>query len=156
MGGSSLSSDLFLLKDRNNPAWSFGGNLFVPIYQGGTLRAQVDIRTAEQKQAVAEYARIAQRSFAEVENALAAETALRDRDAILGANIADNQRALELAQVQYRVGKADLRVVEQRQLALYAARAAQLRVQTERLAQRANLYLALGGGFGPDATAALR
>ena len=62
-------------------------------------------------------------------------------------NIAENERALELAQIQYRVGKVDLRAVEQRQLALYSARVAHLRVQTDRLAQRVNLYLALGGGF---------
>ena len=41
----------------------------------------------------------------------------------------------------------DLRAVEQSQLALYSARLALLGVQTERLAQRVNLYLALGGGF---------
>ena len=41
----------------------------------------------------------------------------------------------------------DLRAVEQNQLALYSARIALLRVQTERLAQRVNLHLALGGGF---------
>jgi outer membrane protein TolC len=44
------------------------------------------------------------------------------------------------------VGSADLRTVEQSQLALYAARTSRLRVQSEQLAQRANLYLALGGG----------
>ena len=137
VGGSYISSDLFLLQDRSNPAWSFGGNLFAPIYQGGVLRAQVEVRSAEQKQAVAEYARVAQRSFSEVENALGAEAVLRDRDAILGASIVDNERALELAKIQYRIGKIDLRVVEQRQLSLYAARTAQLRVQSERLAQRA-------------------
>ena len=146
-GGSYISSDLFLLQDRNNPAWSFGGNLFAPIYQGGVLQAQVEVRSAEQKQAAAEYARVAKRSFSEVENALGAEVVLRDRDAILGASITDNERALALAKIQYRIGKIDLRVVEQRQLALYAARTTQLRVQAERLAQRANLYLALGGGF---------
>jgi outer membrane protein TolC len=146
-GGSYLSSDIFVLQNRSNPAFSFGANLLAPIYQGGALRAQVDIRTAEQKESVANYARIAQRSFGEVENALAAENALRDRDAILGANIIDNARALELVQVQYRVGSADLRAVEQSQLALYSARISLLRVQTERLAQRVNLYLALGGGF---------
>jgi outer membrane protein, multidrug efflux system len=146
-GGSIISSDVFVLKDRSNPAFSFGANLIAPIYQGGALRAQVDIRTAEQKEAVAYYARIAQRSFSEVENAMAAENALRDRDAILGANITDNARALELVQIQFRVGSADLRAVEQRQLALYTARSTRLRVQTEQLAQRINLYLALGGGF---------
>ena len=146
-GGSSISSDVFVLQDRSNPAFSFGANLIAPIYQGGALRAQVDIRTAEQKEAVAHYARIAQSSFAEVENALAAENALRDRDAILEANITDNARALELVRIQYRVGSADQRAVEQRQLALYNARMSLLRVQTERRAQRVNLYLALGGGF---------
>ena len=146
-GGSYLSSDIFVLQNRSNPAFSFGANLLAPIYQGGALRAQVDVRTAEQREAVANYARTAQRSFAEVENALAAEKVLRDRDDILGATIVDSARALELAQIQYRVGSADLRAVEQRQLALYSARISLLRVQTERLAQRVNLYLALGGGF---------
>jgi NodT family efflux transporter outer membrane factor (OMF) lipoprotein len=146
-GGSSISSDVFVLQNRSNPAFSFGANLIAPIYQGGTLQAQVDIRTAEQKEAVANYARIAQNSFAEVENALAAENALRDRDAILAANIADNARALELVRIKFRVGSADQRAVEQRQLALYAAQTTRLGVQTERLAQRVNLYLALGGGF---------
>jgi len=151
---SGISSDVLVLQDRSNPAFGFGANLFAPLYQGGALRAQVDIRNAEQKQAMAEYARIAQRSFGEVENALAAENALRDRDAILGANITLNLRALELAQVQYRIGKSDLRAVEQRQLTLNSLRMSLLRVQTERLAQRANLHLALGGSFDQAAATA--
>lgn len=152
-GGSNVSSDLFVLKDHSNPVWSFGGNLVAPLYQGGALRAQVEIRTAEQEQAVAEYARAGQRAFGEVESALATENALRDRDQILVDNVRDNERALELAQVQYRVGSIDLRTVEQRQLALYSARTTRLRVQSELLAQRVNLYLALGGGFGEPETA---
>jgi multidrug efflux system outer membrane protein len=146
-GGSSVSSELIVLKDTSNPIWSFGGNLIAPLYQGGALRAQVEIRSSEQKQAVAEYARAGQRAFGEVENALAAENALRDRYAILEAATRDSARALELAQIQYRVGTVDLRAVEQNQLALYAVRMSLLRVETERLAQRVNLYLALGGGF---------
>jgi outer membrane protein TolC len=146
-GGSSVSSDLIVLTDTNNPIWSLGGNLIAPLYQGGVLRAQVEIRSAEEKQAVADYARIGQRAFGEVENALAAENALREREAILAATVRDSERALELVQIQYRVGSADLRAVEQNQLALYSARISLLRVQTERLAQRVNLHLALGGGF---------
>ncbi len=146
-GGSSVSSDLIELKDTGNPIWSFGGNLLAPLYQGGALRAQVEIRSAEQKQAVAEYARTGQRAFGEVEGALAAEIALRERDTILEATIRDGERALELAQIQYRVGVIDLRGVEQNQLSLYVTRMSRLRVQTERLAQRVNVYLALGGSF---------
>jgi len=146
-GGSSVSSELIVLKDHSNPVWSLGANLLAPLYQGGALRAQVDIRTAEQKLAVADYARIAKRAFNDVEGALSAEVALRDRDAILVENIKDNQRALDLAQIQYKVGKIDLRVVEQRQLALYGALTSRLQVQSEQLAQRVNLHLALGGSF---------
>jgi len=154
-GGSSVSSDLIVLKNTNNPIWSFGANLIAPLYQGGALRAQVEIRSAEQKQAVAEYARAGQRAFGEVETALGAENALRDREVILEATIRDSERALELARIQYRVGTVDLRAVEQNQLALYSARISLLRVQTERLAQRVNLYLALGGGFDEPVTRAV-
>jgi outer membrane protein TolC len=55
--------------------------------------------------------------------------------------------------VQFRVGSTDQRAVEQRQLSLYSARTTLLRVQSERLAQRVNLHLALGGSFGEPAQA---
>jgi outer membrane protein, multidrug efflux system len=146
-GGSAISSDLFVLQERDNPVWGLGANLLAPLYQGGALRAQVEIRTAEQKQAVAAYAKAGQRAFGEVEGALSAENSLRDRAALLEATVRDNERALELVQVQYRVGAVDLRAVEQRNLSLYSARTTRLRVQSELLAQRVNLFLALGGGF---------
>ena len=146
-GVSGISSDVLVLQDRNNPAWGVGGNLLAPLYQGGVLRAQVEIRSAEQKESVAAYAATGQRAFGEVEGALAAEFALRDRSVQLDAIVRDNERALQLALVQLRVGSADARAVQQRQLALYSARTARLKVQTEQLAQRVNLHLALGGGF---------
>jgi outer membrane protein TolC len=145
-GGSNVSSELIVLKDASSPVWSLGANLIAPIYQGGALRAQVEIRSAEQKQAVAEYARAGQKAFSEVETALGTESILREREAILAAAIRDNEEALKLARVQFQVGSADLRTVEQSQLSLYAARTSRLRVQSEQLAQRTNLYLALGGG----------
>lgn len=146
-GVSGISSDVLVLQDRNNPAWGIGGNLLAPLYQGGVLRAQVEIRSAEQKESVAAYAATGQRAFGEVEGALAAEFALRDRSVQLDAVVRDNERALQLALVQLRVGSADARAVQQRQLALYSARTARLKVQTEQLAQRVNLHLALGGAF---------
>jgi outer membrane protein, multidrug efflux system len=145
--GSNVSSELFVLQSHDNPVWSLGANLIAPLYQGGALQAQVEIRSAEQKLAIADYARIAQRAFSDVEGALSAEGALRDRDAILIDNVTSSQRALDLAQIQYKIGKIDLRAVSQRQLALYSARTSRLHVQSEQLAQRVNLHLALGGSF---------
>jgi NodT family efflux transporter outer membrane factor (OMF) lipoprotein len=145
---NSISSDLFVLQDRDNPVWSLGANLIAPIYQGGALRAQVEIRTAEQKQAVAEYARVALRAFGDVENALSGEVAFQEREQILLRAATQSERALSLARVAFEVGSIDLRPVQQQQLGLFATRSALVRVQTEQRVQRVNLYLALGGGFG--------
>ena len=144
---TSISSELFVLKDRDNPVWSAGASLAAPLYTGGALTGQIDVRTAEQKQALAEYGRIGARAFGEVENALSSAFTLEDREAILTESVTANSRALELANVRYRVGVGDLRAVQQQSLALHAARTALLRVQAERLVQRVNLHLALGGAF---------
>ena len=55
-GLSAISSELFLLKDHDNPVWNVGASLLAPLFRGGALKTQVEIRTAEQKQAIAEYA----------------------------------------------------------------------------------------------------
>jgi outer membrane protein, multidrug efflux system len=144
---TSISSELFVLKQRDNPVWSAGAALLAPLFLGGQLQSQVEIRTAEQKQAVAEYGRVGARAFGEVENALSADFALAERETILKQAVAESERGLEFANIRYRVGQADLRAVQQQSLAVFAARTALLRVQSERLVQRVNLYLALGGGF---------
>ncbi len=146
-GVSSISSDLFVLEDHSNPVWSLGGNLLAPIYRGGELKTQVEIRTAEQKQAIAEYAVVGLRAFGEVEGALSAEIAAREREQILTQTLADSQQALTVVQTQFKVGSTDLRFVEQRQLALVSTRSALIRVQAEQRVQRVNLHLALGGNF---------
>ncbi len=146
-GLSAISSELFVLQDHDNPVWSVGAGLLAPIFRGGALKTQVEIRTAEQKQAIAEYAVVGLRAFGEVEGALSAEIAARQREQILAQTLSDNQQALTLVQTQFKVGSTDLRFVEQRQLALNATRSALIHVQAEQRVQRVNLHLALGGSF---------
>ena len=153
---AAIESDILELKDDfENPTGGVGLKLIAPIYQGGALDTQVVIRTLEQKEAVAQYARLALRALGDVENALATGKTLTERDQILQRTVSYNQRALELAQTSYRVGRADLRAVQQQQLGVYAARLALLRVESEQLSQRVNLHLALGGSFQalPEQTA---
>ncbi|HKE42215.1 MAG TPA: TolC family protein [Casimicrobiaceae bacterium] len=144
---TSISSELFVLKNRDNPLFSAGAGLVQPLFLGGLLQAQVDVRTAEQQAAIAEYGKIGQRVFGEVEGALSAGFTATQREEILGRAVRENERALDLANIRFRVGSIDLRGVQQQQLSLYAARVALLRMQAERLVQRVNLHLALGGSF---------
>lgn len=144
---SSLSSDLVVLKERDDPVWGFGGRVSVPLYLGGGLQAEIKVRTAEQKEAVAEYGRAGANAFSEVESALAASFALEAREPLLAQAVEENERALQFAATRYRVGSDDLRAVEQQQMRLFSAKSALLRVQSEQLVQRINLHLALGGNF---------
>jgi outer membrane protein, multidrug efflux system len=151
---ADISSDVLQLQsDYQNPSAGIGGRIVAPIYQGGALVTQVEIRTLEQKQAVAEYARMALRAIGDVENSLAVENTLAERVQLLQRIVADNQRALDLVQQSYRIGKTDLRSVQQQQLSLFAARVSMLRVRSEQLSQRVNLHLALGGSFENAASA---
>jgi multidrug efflux system outer membrane protein len=144
---TTLSSEMFVLQSRENPVLSAGAGLVQPIFLGGYLQSQVDARTAEQQAAIVDYGRTSAKVFGEVEGALAASLAADEREQILQRSVQENARALALANVRFRVGSGDLRGVQQQQLAQYAAQVALLRVQSERLIQRVNLHLALGGGF---------
>ena len=147
--GAFESEVLELREDFENPSGGLGARLLAPIYQGGALKAQVEIRTLQQKEAVADYARIALRALGEVENALAASSSLATRAALLTDAFNEQTRALELTQTRFRIGRADRRAVEQQRLSAQNARMALHNVRTDELAGRVNLHLALGGAFAP-------
>lgn len=151
---NDISSELIVLKERDNPVWSAGASLLQPVFNAGALQAQVRIRTEQQKLALAEYGRIGARAFGEVEGALSAQFAADRRASLLAAAVRENEQALDLAKVRYEVGSGDLRGVRQQQLAVCGAQSALLGVQADRLVQRVNVYLALGGGFDAAPAAA--
>ena len=148
---SSISSSMFVLKDSDDPSVGVGATLFFPIFNGGQLEAQVELRTAEQKQAGGgvrpDRAEGVQRGRERARHRGVA----RGREDMLRQGLSDSMRALDLEHVRYKVGSRDLRSVTQQQLAAYAASMSLLRVQTEQRVQRVQLHLALGGDFGAPA-----
>jgi NodT family efflux transporter outer membrane factor (OMF) lipoprotein len=152
---SALSSEVLQLQDDySNPSGGAGGTLIAPLYQGGAMRAQVELKTAEQKEAVARYGSQVLRALNDVENALSASQILSQRVGILGQVLADQQKTLEYDQQSYRVGRQDMRGVQQQQQQVQAARVNYLRAKSEELSQRVNLHLALGGSFAEPVTLA--
>ena len=146
----AVSSEFLEFKpDFSNPIYGFGANLLAPIFRGGSLKAQTEVRTAEQNEAVARYGGVVLRAFQEVEDSLNAETNLRRREQILTGMVRDTSRSVELSERQYSVGRIALLSLIQERMRLYAAESVLLRLRAERLVQRVNLHLALGGGFGP-------
>ena len=147
--GAFESEILTIKEDFENPAGGFGARLLAPLYQGGAITAKVEIRTLQQKEAIADYARVSLRAIGDVENALAASASLARRAALLADALNEQSRALELTENQFKIGRADRRAVEQQRINMQNARIALHNVRTDELAGRVNLHLALGGNFAP-------
>lgn len=120
---------------------------FAPLYTGGRIEGQIKEATAEQKEAIANYAKKALQAFKDVETALDNERVLKDQASYLNTAVSENKQAYELNKVQYDVGKVDFLSVLELQNRWIGSQIALLNIQQQRLAERINLHLALGGSF---------
>ena len=72
---------------------------------------------------------------------------LQRREAFINTSVDNNLQAYTLARKQYDVGQIDLLSVLQMQSRWTGARVTQVNIKNQRLAQRIDLHLALGGSF---------
>ncbi|EXI74748.1 MAG TPA: efflux transporter outer membrane subunit [Candidatus Accumulibacter phosphatis] len=142
------ASDLLLTLLRLNP-WlaSAAIGVQVPIYEGGALRAQVEIATAQQAQAVARYGSIVLRAFREVETALTNEQVLAKRMPFETQAARNRDDAVRIATVQYLAGRRDLLWVSNLQTGQLATEADLVKLRGLQQVNRITLLLALGGSF---------
>lgn len=127
--------------------FNLAAGLFVPLYTGGAIEAEVENATAGQKEAIAAYGQAALNAFKEVETALASEEYLLKREEYLKSVVEENYKAYELTKKQFDIGKIDLLDVLTIQGKWVQARIALTDVATQRLLNRVGLHLALGGSF---------
>lgn len=121
-----------------------------PLYTGGAIEAQIDAADANQKAALMSYQSTVLKSFKETEQLIANEKNYLQRINLLKSIVDDNEEALRLTKVQYEVGKIDSSVLLAQQSAYEAARVTYLGIQNAILANRIQLYLALGGSFDEE------
>jgi len=119
----------------------------IPIYEGGALRAQVEIATAQQAQAVAQYGRVVLNAFREVEDVLADQQIVGKRLEYAVRGLADRTRAVEIAMMQYQAGTRDLLWVEQLQTEQIIVEQRVIQLRNQQITNRIRLHLAVGGSF---------
>jgi multidrug efflux system outer membrane protein len=141
----AASSDLSSLF--RSGAWSFSPSISIPIFDGGSNRANLDVAQTQKKIEIANYEKAIQTAFREVKDALAgAETYARqveDTEALVAAE----SRRLELANARYLAGEDTYLEVLSAQKDLYSARQDLLSARAGELDSRVALYQALGGGW---------
>jgi NodT family efflux transporter outer membrane factor (OMF) lipoprotein len=152
-GGRSSSELDDLLSSQFN-VWSLAGNLAQPLLEGGRLQANVDLSEARGREALATYASTVLRAFSEVETALAAESHLEQREQDLLHSVEQSRAALVLAEDRYRLGLEEMVTLLESQRRLLNAESQWIAVRRQRLENRVDLHLALGGGFSIESDAA--
>jgi len=147
LDGGKLSDNLLSVLRLNPWMVSAAVGMYVPIYTGGALRAQIKIATAQQQQVVAGYGSIALRAFREVENGLTNEELLAQRLQFQQAEVRDRTESVRIATLQYTAGTSDLLSVLQLQSDQIASQVNLIKLRNAQLANRIDLHLALGGSF---------
>jgi multidrug efflux system outer membrane protein len=130
-------------------AWSFSPQITQPLFQGGRLRAELDLAKLRNSVAVADYERVIQIAFREVADGLAARDTYGNQIAAQLRTVASAQRVRELSDLRYRAGQEGRLQLLDAQRTAYAARQALLELRRDEFRATTALYKALGGGYQP-------
>jgi NodT family efflux transporter outer membrane factor (OMF) lipoprotein len=133
--------------ERASRYWSIVPGVVLPIYDGGRRRAVIQAKQAVYDELLARYRATYNSALEDVENALTAYYAERDRNRILTESVRVSEDALALALDRYRRGLTTFLDVLAAQRALYTAQNNLTESSGQLLTDLIALYKALGGGW---------
>ena len=141
------ASSLGDLLSRSSRFWTIGPAVRWPLFDGGAIRAGIEISEARRDQARAEYEKTLLTALAETEDALVALDRERVKQQQLAAAVVAADQALTAARGLYTAGLTPFLNVLQSEATLFQARD-RLAESDQRLALAlVALYKALGGGW---------
>jgi len=130
-----------------NRVWSFTSSLTQPIFEGGSLRANVRLAESQKQQYVLTYQQTIQTAFREVSDSLVAYGKYRDYRVHQEALTTAAREAANLSEIRYRGGVTSYLEVLTNETTYFSA---ELNLAQARLNERLSLvqlYNALGGGW---------
>jgi len=154
--GGRLSDQLLSVLGLNPWLFYSALHMAVPVYEGGALRAELKIATAQQQQAIAYYGSVALTAFNEVEVALTNEQLLSQRLQYEMDALKDRIVAVQTANLRYIYGSVDLFEVLGLQTQQIENEELVINLRDALLSNRINLHLALGGSFDASPAGSLQ
>lgn len=143
----SASSELSSLFDSGTRVWSFMPKLNLPIFQGGKLRANLGVATADRDIALARYEKAIQSGFREAADALVLNDSLDAQLASQQALVTAAEQAQTLSQARYDAGLDSFLTLLDARRTAYTARKSLVSTQLARQSNQVALYKVLGGGW---------
>jgi outer membrane protein, multidrug efflux system len=148
--GYIQDSAILLTNSISNPINSLTGSIFVPLFMGGQLLAQQDIKTAKQSEVLASYGKAALNAFNEVESGLDNDLKLKNRQLSLASQTNHMAKSVEFEKQKFQVGKSDEFQVLQQEIMYANTQSSLIKISADRLRNRVDLHQALGGHFIPE------
>lgn len=152
----TASAELSGLFKNGSEAWSFSPAIRLPLFTGGSNRANLDAAKVGKLIEVANYEQSIQTAFREVADALVARATYTEQIEAQQALVQAQQRRFELSDLRYKNGVDNYLAVLLAQQDLYNAQQNLIQAQAARLTNLVTLYKALGGGWQERSTAANR
>jgi NodT family efflux transporter outer membrane factor (OMF) lipoprotein len=134
----------------NARQYAMGPALTIPIFEGGQLRSTLQLKEAQQQEAAINFQKTVLQAWHDVDNALTAYKAEQARRNELIQAVAENRRALNLAQSRYTQGVADFLTVLDAERSLLGTQLQLADSTTTVSSNLVALYKALGGGWEVD------
>ncbi len=143
------------LGKKSTIGWSFGPTVTVPIFQGGQLKAAVDVAKAERDQHFFTYQSTVLTALEDVQNAIVSLNKSRARAASLAESVSGYRQAAKYSRDLLAAGESDLFDVLDADRSLYSAQEQLIQANADIATSYVSLNKALGGGWsGPiDVTA---
>ena len=135
------------LFEKGSETFGMGPSFKWNIFDAGRIRQNIEVQNAIQEQAMLAYEAAVLKALADVENALIAYADEQVRQRSLKAAAGAAQRAVELAEDQYRSGLTDFQNVLNGQRALLSLQDHLAQSQGAVTSDLISLYKALGGGW---------
>lgn len=139
--------DLADLLDPKRLAGNIASGIFQPLFQGGRLIANSKRARAAAEASLYNYAQTVLTAYQEAENAIAAETLLEAREDALRLAYEEAAAAEELTERRYNSGAATIFNLLDAQTRRISAESQYIQAQQQRVSNRVQLYLAIGGDF---------
>ena len=140
------SDDLAGLFKPGSFAWKFAPQITLPIFDGGSNRANLKVAEVDRTIALAQYEKAIQTAFREVADALAQRGTI-DEQLAAQQSLADaTAESYRLSLARYERGVDSYLTVLDSQRSLYGAQQTLINTRLARLANQVGLYKALGGG----------
>jgi outer membrane protein, multidrug efflux system len=130
--------------------WQVGPSMTWPIFEGGRIRANIEVRNAQEEQALLYYRKTVLNALAEVEDALVAYAKEHTRNQALAASAEDFRRSQLLALDRYEEGYDTYLDVLEAQRSLYTAQDSLAQSDQLIIDDLIAIYKALGGGWQTD------